>query len=305
MDDKENIDYVIENKDVGKIIQKIYEEKGEGIYCILYCELKGKLCRFVFTRDEYIKVLNSDKKYLVEHIVYINLGNNILVPYFYANRVLNTIDSSGTCVFLLTDANIYEGNSIYENISLLVNKKATETIGFYQLDGDYGYMSNFYGTQKDTKKTQFKLEIDGKKWGSVEHYFQAQKFKGDSVSEEYSEHIRSMSSPMKAKVLAVQKTTGRFTWEKELIEEYVKPYLDKGVKLRGDWNEVKESIMKRGVLEKFKQNESLAKLLLKTGDARIIEESPKDYFWGVGKDGTGLNKLGKILEEVREELRKY
>jgi ribA/ribD-fused uncharacterized protein len=175
-------------------------------------------------------------------------------------------------------------------------------IEFYDpKDKNYGYLSNFYGKRINDS---FKLVIDKKKWPSVEHYFQAQKFKGDSVSEKYAELIREQDTPMKAKVLASQKTDKSFyPWENELIEQYVKPYLEKGVKLRDDWNEVREDVMKRAVLEKFKQNEDLRTKLLSTEDAELIEASPKDSFWGIGKNKKGQNKLGKILQEVRQEIK--
>ncbi len=44
-------------------------------------------------------------------------------------------------------------------------------------------------------------------------------------------------------------------------------------------------------------------MLLATGDEDIIESAPTDTYWGVGRDGTGLNKLGKIIARIREELR--
>jgi ribA/ribD-fused uncharacterized protein len=44
--------------------------------------------------------------------------------------------------------------------------------------------------------------------------------------------------------------------------------------------------------------------LLSTGNQLIVENSPVDYYWGCGADGSGKNMLGKILMEVREILRK-
>ena len=35
----------------------------------------------------------------------------------------------------------------------------------------------------------------------------------------------------------------------------------------------------------------------------LVENSPHDFFWGRGFDGTGQNQLGRLLEELREELR--
>lgn len=73
--------------------------------------------------------------------------------------------------------------------------------------------------------------------------------------------------------------------------------------LRSDWNEVKDNIMQRGVLRKFEIHADARKLLLSTGDELIIENSPIDYYWGCGADGSGKNMLGQILMDVREILR--
>jgi len=42
---------------------------------------------------------------------------------------------------------------------------------------------------------------------------------------------------------------------------------------------------------------------LATGDEDIAEAAPNDYYWGVGREGTGENRLGKIIERIRAELR--
>lgn len=42
-------------------------------------------------------------------------------------------------------------------------------------------------------------------------------------------------------------------------------------------------------------------LLLATGERPLVEASPVDYFWGAGQDGTGLNRLGFLLQQVRAE----
>jgi predicted NAD-dependent protein-ADP-ribosyltransferase YbiA (DUF1768 family) len=47
----------------------------------------------------------------------------------------------------------------------------------------------------------------------------------------------------------------------------------------------------------------LRALLLATGDEEIAESAPNDYYWGVGREGTGENRLGKIIERIRAELR--
>lgn len=35
------------------------------------------------------------------------------------------------------------------------------------------------------------------------------------------------------------------------------------------------------------------------------KDSPRDWFWGIGADGTGSNELGKALMRLRDELRAF
>jgi ribA/ribD-fused uncharacterized protein len=52
---------------------------------------------------------------------------------------------------------------------------------------------------------------------------------------------------------------------------------------RSDWLEVNLDIMRRGDFAKFSQYADLLRLLLATGTADLIEDSPWDPFWGTGK----------------------
>ena len=54
---------------------------------------------------------------------------------------------------------------------------------------------------------------------------------------------------------------------------------------------------------KFSQNLEIAKELLATGDAILIEHTRNDDYWADGGDGSGKNKLGLLLMQVREELK--
>lgn len=75
------------------------------------------------------------------------------------------------------------------------------------------------------------------------------------------------------------------------------------VQLRSDWEVVKFQIMKDIVRAKFTQNKELADMLLDTGTEELQEGNTwGDRIWGVCT-GTGQNRLGKILMEVRDEIR--
>jgi ribA/ribD-fused uncharacterized protein len=61
--------------------------------------------------------------------------------------------------------------------------------------------------------------------------------------------------------------------------------------------------MREAVRAKFTQHKELRAMLLSTGDAELIEHTANDNYWPDGGDGSGKNMLGKILMEIRAELR--
>jgi N-glycosidase YbiA len=151
---------------------------------------------------------------------------------------------------------------------LVEDRVPQPVIAFYSTREAYGAFSNF---------APHPIELDGLRWPTVEHYFQAQKFAGT----QHVEAIRQASSPM------VAARMGR---------SQARP-------LRSNWDQVKDEIMLRAVRAKFAQHADLAALLLSTGDALIVEHALRDHYWGDGSDGSGANKLGQILMTVRAELR--
>lgn len=79
--------------------------------------------------------------------------------------------------------------------------------------------------------------------------------------------------------------------------------LGRRVRLRSDWEQVKDQVMLDVVRAKFDQHPDLAQKLLATGDEELVEGNDwGDIYWGVYK-GHGKNMLGKILMRVRAELR--
>jgi ribA/ribD-fused uncharacterized protein len=141
------------------------------------------------------------------------------------------------------------------------------TIYFYTTNQPYGEFSNF---------SKHGIELDGVWWKTTEHYFQAQKFN----DAEYREKIRLAPDPKTAANL------GR----------------SRKVPLREDWETIKDDVMRKAVKMKFTTHPELRELLLGTGTEKLVENAPGDYYWGCGADGSGKNRLGAILEEVRSDL---
>lgn len=56
-------------------------------------------------------------------------------------------------------------------------------------------------------------------------------------------------------------------------------------------------------LQKVKQHPRLEELLARTGDKELIYFLPDDLDWGVGFNGIGNNRLGKILMDIRSEVK--
>lgn len=79
--------------------------------------------------------------------------------------------------------------------------------------------------------------------------------------------------------------------------------LGRNIEVREDWEEVKYKVMYKIVLDKFTRNPKLGDLLINTGD-RYLEETNywNDKIWGVC-NGVGTNWLGKILMDVRNEIK--
>jgi N-glycosidase YbiA len=181
-----------------------------------------------------------------------------------------------------------------------------QAILFYNSNELYYEFSNFY-----TNK-HMKLTIDGQEWQNTEQYFQAQKFyvPGSQRHMEYYDIIKACDSPMKTMILGRQRLKGGYAgkWivnkktDARTMNEAIRLYSD--VRMREDWDAVKDDVMYKALMVKFGvANPALHKILMDTGSLEIIEASPRDAYWGWGKDKKGLNMLGKLLVQVREHLR--
>ena len=131
--------------------------------------------------------------------------------------------------------------------------------------GEYRFLSNFYPAA---------VELYGETYPTVEHAYQAAKTNDPAARE----RIRWAQRPGDAKRLG------------------------QSVQIRSDWESVKVDVM-RGLLVKKFSDRRLADMLLKTGDEELVEGNYwGDRFWGVC-GGDGDNWLGRLLMEVRRELR--
>jgi ribA/ribD-fused uncharacterized protein len=78
------------------------------------------------------------------------------------------------------------------------------------------------------------------------------------------------------------------------------------------WSKESYGVVFTGNMEKYTTHSELRKLLLDTGDDILVEASPYDRIWGIGYSAEdalknisdwGENRLGKVLMEVRENLK--
>lgn len=163
----------------------------------------------------------------------------------------------------LTNINAFQ-QAFATNIT--TNKHPVESIYFYSTKDTYGDFSNF---------APFPIVVDGVPWRTSEHYFQGQKFAGQAAEQQ----VREAISPMKAAQMGRQLHG-----------------------LRNDWEAVKDDVMRTALHAKFTQHHSLRTLLLGTKDAVLVEHTKNDSYWADGGDGTGKNRLGILLMELREQL---
>lgn len=151
----------------------------------------------------------------------------------------------------------------------LATKKAGP-IGFYERE--LYVLSNF---------ASFQVEWKGRLWPTSEHAYQASKFMG--VSGKIVSRIQNAKSAHKAFKLAKEQ------------------YSDQA---RDDWtNKKRIEIMEEICWLKLVQHEYVLKKLVQTGNRRLVEDSPKDDFWGWGPNQDGRNELGKLWMRFREYVK--
>ena len=131
----------------------------------------------------------------------------------------------------------------------------------------------------------YPLQVNGADVLTSEALYQACRFPGDP---EVQQEIIRQHSPMTAKMVSRQHHQ----------------------KTRPDWDAVRPKVMRWCLRVKLAQHyEAFGQLLLSTGHRPIVEQSRKDDYWGAKLAGDagdtliGQNVLGRLLMELREELR--
>ena len=146
-------------------------------------------------------------------------------------------------------------------------------IPFYRAnEKPYGAFSNLFRRP---------MEFEGRVYPTAEHAYQAGKARKDEVRE----WILSAPTPS----LVAMAAHGLYTWD--IVPE---------------WSRTKFDRMRKVLKAKFSQHEDLKKLLLSTGNARLVEAGRTDNAvnrtWGE-VNGKGQYMLGVLLMEVRDEIR--
>jgi ribA/ribD-fused uncharacterized protein len=132
--------------------------------------------------------------------------------------------------------------------------------------GQYRFLSNFWPAT---------VEFEGLTYPDVEHAYQSAK----TLDMNERRRIAALPTPADAK------------------------HAGEELPLRADWPNIKYDVMLQCVRYKFTHHPDLAAKLLATGDAYLEEGNTwHDEIWGVYQ-GQGTNWLGKILMQVRQELR--
>lgn len=148
-----------------------------------------------------------------------------------------------------------------------------EEVCFYRAsDRPYGVLSNLYRRE---------ITFESVAYPTAEHAYQAGKARKEAVRD----WLLAAPSPS----LLAMAAHGLYYWD-------VAP----------GWSTKKFVRMRAVLLAKFSQHRDLRDILIGTGEARLVESATVDTavnrLWGQ-VNGIGQNMLGKLLMEVRAELR--
>ena len=288
-----NVDwnYVLKNaKPINNSIKylKLMDPKNTFILTKIHSLEEGKE-KIKWIKENNIKLQVILVPYYLKKVDVVDPSNNILIEDCL--KTLQEWESNkGKVVFFDKDNDNFdswhdENLNNYEridNLSKIINmnsqiklnqyrdiwmsEKFNEVIGFYPRE--FYPLDNF---------SSFKVEVDGYLYASLEEAFQSSLFLPDYP--DIAEQIKKSHSAHEAQKIMFAN-------------------IDK-VKYS---NLEQTKIMERLLRLKIEQNPYVKKKLLETKDYQIVEDSPKDSFWGWGPNRDGENQLGKLWMKLREKL---
>lgn len=148
-----------------------------------------------------------------------------------------------------------------------ISEKFDEVIGFYPRE--FYPLDNF---------SSFKVKVNGYLYSSLEEAFQSMLFLPDH--KEISEQIKNSYSAHEAqKIMHENINKVKYSNKEKLV------------------------LMEKLLRLKIEQNPYVLKKLLETKNYTIMEDSPKDNYWGCGINREGENNLGKLWMKLREEYK--
>lgn len=145
-----------------------------------------------------------------------------------------------------------------------------------EFQGPYRFLSNFY-------EGLYPIRVGDFEFKTAEHLYQA--LKTEDLDE--AKKIEQLATPGEAKRAG------------------------KNLTLRADWDVVKDRAMEIAVSRKFLSDPELLPLLLRTGDATLIEGNKwHDNYWGACfcdscADKEKFNTLGQILMHLRTDFQSW
>ena len=148
---------------------------------------------------------------------------------------------------------------------------SSAAIQFWSRCPDWGWLSNFAAAPF--------AGTDGATWATVEHWYQAGKAEDPAARE----RIRRAATPWEARRLG------------------------RAIPCRADWKDARLARMAAGLLLRFASGRADTARLLATGERPLRHGTPwgagGDPYWGIGRDGAGANRLGRMLEALRAARR--
>ena len=156
--------------------------------------------------------------------------------------------------------------------------KSGDCVGFYS---EFSYLSNF---------SKAMIQVESQSYPSMEHYYQTERCRA-AGRDDLVEQIAATSD------CVTVKSIGDSSHSREHTQE---------------WFTKQEAVMKKGLVAKFSQHPDLKDKLMHTGNAVLVECTSNKFWGGECKLSSnelrmqtfrGKNKLGKLLMEVRNEMR--